>query len=61
MHFYNTQDVKSVCADDHDYTEAEALAADCWPPPEVPETVNREELGNLSLTDEEVVCFPFPV
>jgi len=24
-----------------------------WPPPEVPENVNREELGNLGLTPEE--------
>lgn len=25
-----------------------------WPPPEVPENVNREELGNLGLTEQEV-------
>ncbi len=25
-----------------------------WPPPEVPETVNKKELGNLGLTDDEV-------
>jgi cytochrome c peroxidase len=25
-----------------------------WPPPEVPENVNQEELGNLGLTDQEV-------
>ena len=24
-----------------------------WPPPEVPENVNRNELGNLGLTSEE--------
>jgi cytochrome c peroxidase len=24
-----------------------------WPPPEVPETVNHDELGNLGLTDQE--------
>lgn len=24
-----------------------------WPPPEVPENVNREELGNLGLTEQE--------
>jgi len=51
VHFYNTRDVIDVC--DGDYTEAQALAANCWPPPEVPETVNREELGNLGLTDKE--------
>ena len=25
-----------------------------WPPPEVPETVNKKELGNLGLTDDEL-------
>ena len=33
--------------------EAEALAADCWPAPEVAENVNRDELGDLGLTPEE--------
>ena len=51
VHFYNTRDVKPVCPGD--YTEAEALAADCWPPPEVPESVNTDELGNLGLSPEE--------
>jgi cytochrome c peroxidase len=51
VHFYNTRDVKDVCPDL--YTEAEALAADCWPAAEVPENVNTAELGNLSLTPEE--------
>jgi cytochrome c peroxidase len=51
VHFYNTRDVKDVCPGD--YTEAQALAANCWPPPEVPENVNREELGNLKLTSAE--------
>jgi cytochrome c peroxidase len=51
VHFYNTRDVLPVCPGD--YTEAEALAANCWPPPEVEATVNRDELGDLGLTDEE--------
>jgi len=51
VHFYNTRDVLPVCPGD--YTEAEALSANCWPPPEVEATVNRDELGNLGLTDEE--------
>ncbi|MFZ7128081.1 MAG: cytochrome-c peroxidase [Desulfobacterales bacterium] len=51
VHFYNTRDVKPVCPGD--YTEAEALAADCWPPPEVPENVNTAELGDLGLTSAE--------
>ena len=51
VHFYNTRDVKEECTGD--YTEAEALAADCWPSPEVPENVNIDELGDLGLTPEE--------
>jgi len=51
VHFYNTRDVKPTCPDA--YTEAEALAADCWPAPEVAENVNTGELGDLGLTPEE--------
>jgi cytochrome c peroxidase len=51
VHFYNTRDVKPVCPGD--YTEAEALAADCWPEPEVPENLNTAELGNLGLSAEQ--------
>jgi cytochrome c peroxidase len=51
VHFYNTRDVKSECPGL--YTEAQALAADCWPPPEVAENVNTDELGDLGLTPEE--------
>ena len=51
VHFYNTRDVKPVCPGL--YTEAEALAADCWPAPEVAENVNTDELGDLGLTPEE--------
>ena len=51
VHFYNTRDVLPVCAGD--YTEAQALAANCWPAPEVAENVNRDELGDLGLTAEE--------
>jgi cytochrome c peroxidase len=51
VHFYNTRDVKPTCPGL--YTESEALAAGCWPPPEVPENVNTDELGNLGLTPEE--------
>jgi hypothetical protein len=29
------------------------MAEGCWPPPEVAENVNVDELGNLGLTDEE--------
>lgn len=51
VHFYNTRDVKDVCPGP--YTEAEALAADCWPAPEVSENVNTDELGDLGLTPDE--------
>lgn len=51
VHFYNTRDVKPTCPDF--YTEAQALAAGCWPAPEVPENVNTEELGDLGLSDAE--------
>ena len=51
VHFYNTRDKKVECTGD--YTEAEALAANCWPAPEYPDTVNTDELGDLGLTLEE--------
>ena len=51
VHFYNTRDVKDLCPGD--YTEAQALAANCWPEPEVSENVNTDELGDLGLTAEE--------
>ena len=51
VHFYNTRDVKPECPGL--YTEAQALAEDCWPPPEVAENVNTDELGDLGLTPEE--------
>ncbi len=43
--------MKPVC--DGDYTEAEALAAGCWPAPEVTVNVNADELGDLGLTEDE--------
>jgi cytochrome c peroxidase len=58
VHFYNTRDVKATCPGD--YTEAEALLANCWPEPEVPENVNDDELGNLHLTpDQEAAIVEF--
>jgi len=51
VHFYNTRDVKPECPGL--YTEAEALAEDCWPAPEVAQNVNVDELGDLGLTPEE--------
>jgi cytochrome c peroxidase len=58
VHFYNTRDVKPTCPGP--YTEAQALAAGCWPPPEVAENVNTDELGDLGLTpDEEAAIVAF--
>ncbi len=51
VHFYNTRDVLDVCPGP--YTEAQALAENCWPAPEVAENVNTDELGDLGLTPEE--------
>jgi len=58
VHFYNTRDVLPVCPGP--YTEAQALAAACWPSPEVAENVNRDELGDLHLTwkqEQAIVAF----
>jgi cytochrome c peroxidase len=51
VHFYNTRDVLATCPGP--YTEAEALAASCWPAPEVAENVNTDELGDLGLSASE--------
>jgi cytochrome c peroxidase len=51
VHFYNTRDVLPECPGA--YTEAQALAANCWPAPEVPENMNTTELGNLGLTPRQ--------
>jgi cytochrome c peroxidase len=51
VNFYNTRDVKDRCPGL--FTEAQALAANCWPAPEVAQNVNTSELGDLGLTDEE--------
>ncbi len=63
VHFYNTRDAKPACPlrpDGRGYTEAEALAGKCWPAPEVPQNVNKRELGNLKLTaaeEDAIVAF----
>jgi cytochrome c peroxidase len=52
VHFYNTRDVLPTCADPFT-TEADALAMNCWPEPEIPENVNTKELGDLKLSAED--------
>lgn len=51
VRFYNKRDVWPTC--DAALTEAEALAQECWPAPEVGDNVNGDELGNLKLTEAE--------
>jgi cytochrome c peroxidase len=51
VHFYNTRDVLDTCPGD--YTEEQALAANCWPAPEYADTVNMDELGDLGLSPAE--------
>lgn len=56
VHFYNTRDVLPTCSDNLDgtgYTEAQALAANCWPAPEVADNMNTDELGDLGLSYED--------
>jgi len=54
VQFYNDRDLRSVCPDPLWTREADAQAQNCWPQPEVADNVNRDELGNLGLTDAEV-------
>lgn len=49
VHFYNTRDVLGHVADNPD----PGFGRSGWPPPEIAENVNTEELGNLGLTAEE--------
>ena len=51
VHFYNTRDTLPACP--KGFTEAQALANNCWPPPEIAVNVNTKEMGNLGLTSDE--------
>jgi cytochrome c peroxidase len=51
--FYNSRDNKPVCPDPITPEET-AVQQGCWPVAEVKENVNKEELGNLKLTEQEV-------
>jgi cytochrome c peroxidase len=56
VHFYNTRDTLSTCADNMDT----GFGVSCWPAPEVPANVNVAELGNLGLTakqEQQIVAF----
>ena len=51
--FYNTRDTKPVCPDPMT-PEKSAIRQGCWPVAEIKENVNKDELGDLKLTEEEV-------
>jgi cytochrome c peroxidase len=48
VHFYNTRDVLPACK-----PGAPGEKVTCWPPPEYPANVNKRQLGDLKLTDQE--------
>jgi cytochrome c peroxidase len=48
VHFYNTRDVLLTCK-----AGDPGEKVTCWPPPEDPINLNRRQLGNLKLTDQE--------
>ena len=48
-HFYNTRDLLPLCDD----VVLPEPGINCWDAPEVPETVNDDELGNLGLSAED--------
>jgi cytochrome c peroxidase len=48
-HFYNTRDFLALC----DTVKKPKPGENCWPAPEVPDTINVEELGNLGLSDAD--------
>ena len=52
VNFYNTRDVKPACKNPLT-TEADALAQGCWPEAEITANVNKDELGDLKLTEAE--------
>lgn len=51
VHFYNTRDTLPRC--EGELNAADAMAANCWPTPEVEATMNKDELGNLKMTAAE--------
>jgi cytochrome c peroxidase len=49
VHFYNTRDVLPVCG----ALRTPRPGSNCWPAPEDPRNLNRDETGNLGLTANE--------
>lgn len=52
VHFYNTRDELPRCPDPLT-TEADALAQNCWPEPEVSENLSTNAMGSLGLNAAE--------
>jgi len=48
VHFYNTRDVLPRCGDGDSREKVT-----CWPAPEDATNLNKRQLGNLKLTDQE--------
>lgn len=48
VHFYNTRDALPSCA-----PGSPGEKVSCWPAPEVPRNVNKDEMGNLALTAQQ--------
>jgi cytochrome c peroxidase len=48
VHFYNTRDVLPRCGDGDSREKVT-----CWPAPEDPTNLNKRQLGNLKLSDQE--------
>ena len=48
VHFYNTRDSLPTCK-----AGDPGERVSCWPKPEYPQTMNRKQLGNLGLTDQQ--------
>lgn len=51
--FYNDRDSKPRCGTERVAEEA-ALRGNCWPAPEMAANVNRDELGDLGLSEREI-------
>lgn len=51
VHFYNTRDVLPRCASE--LGEADAIAQNCWPAPEIEQNIDKALIGQLNLTDAE--------
>ena len=49
VHFYNTRDVLGIC----EKVSEPRPGVNCWPGPEVSPNINKEELGDLGLTEDE--------